>query len=129
MGRLCSVLVCDSRLNKSNNENTTLFSLPKDESIRKSRKNIVNNWNANNRNVSYNRTYVIKILVVRFFIRKQPTFPCIFLAFPCANHKNNFFLFKTTYYVTMRITQHSRISNQKQVKNHSKINLSKLVAT
>jgi len=52
------------------------------------------------------------------------------LAFPCANHKNEIFLFIITYYVTMRMRQNSRISNQKQVKNHAKKKkLSKLVAT
>jgi len=53
MGRLCSVLICDSRVNKSNNENATLFSIPKDDSICKSWTNIVKNWNGNNQNVSY----------------------------------------------------------------------------
>lgn len=50
MGRLCAILICDSRVNTSN---VTLFSIPKDEAIRKSWTNIVNNWNGNNQNVSY----------------------------------------------------------------------------
>eukprot|EP00102_Acyrthosiphon_pisum_P020541 XP_016657751.1 PREDICTED: uncharacterized protein LOC107882990 [Acyrthosiphon pisum] len=54
MGRLCSVLICDSRVNKSNyNENITLFSIPKDEYIRESWTSIVHHWNGNNQNVSY----------------------------------------------------------------------------
>lgn len=51
MGRVCSVLMCDRRMNEShNNEKVTLFSIPKYESIRKSWTNTVKNWKSNNFN-------------------------------------------------------------------------------
>jgi len=39
------------------------------------------------------------------------------------------FLFIITYYITMRMRQYSRISNQKQIRNHGKKKLFKLIAT
>jgi len=48
MDRLCSVLICLSKVNTSNNENITLFSIPKDEFMYKSLTNIVNNLNGHN---------------------------------------------------------------------------------
>ncbi|XP_022173263.1 uncharacterized protein LOC111035795 [Myzus persicae] len=223
MGRLCSVLICDSRVNKSNNENATLFSIPKDESIRKSWTNIVNDWNEifklsiredkikhlksrldslikeerwevddifaeHNYHIASTRdsiTYYICGYLLRQIIKRTTCDICLsafkegdrsipeasitniksrgglifpnrkifeiiigleeafeqfcdsydvfqetvdffiennqhLLAFPCTNHKNEIFLFIITYYVTMRMRQYSRISNQKQVKNHAK---------